>query len=157
MTSLEGKKSLKQFYNAEEKILIRRIVNRQDRLSVGFTGKKLVFKKDINPFIPVNADFTAKYLLAILASRYISYLYINSSAIATKDDFRQTTLSELRNIPIKKLGINDQQPFIQLVDQILEAKKQGQDTAALEQQVDELVYGLYGITEEEKRVIEEEK
>lgn len=29
--------------------------------------------------------------------------------------------------------------------------------AILEQQVDELVYGLYGITEEERRVIEGEK
>ena len=35
---------------------------------------------------------------------------------------------------------------------IIEAKKQGQDT--MEQQVDELVYQLYGITEEERGVIE---
>jgi len=52
-TDLSHKKSLQTFYLDEEKVLIRRIVNRQDRLSVGFTSKKMVFKKDINPFIPI--------------------------------------------------------------------------------------------------------
>lgn len=154
LTDLSDKKSLQQFYNDEEKILIRRIVNRQDRLSVGFTDKKLVFKKDINPFIPTSKDFAAKYLLAILASRYISFLYINSSTIATKDDFRQTTLAELRSLPIKKITLKEQQPFIDIVDKILTAKQQGIDSSEYERKIDELVYQLYGITEEEKKIIE---
>ena len=65
-------------------------------------------------------------------------------------------METIENFPLKEMWFHDQQPFIQLVDQILDAKKQGQDTLALEQQVDELVYGLYGITEEERRVIEGE-
>lgn len=153
-TDLSDKKSLQTFYLDEEKVLIRRIVNRQDRLSVGFTHKKMVFKKDINPFIPIENNYSAKFLLAILASKYISYLYVNSSTIATKDDFRQTTLFELRSLPIPKISSNEQQPFINLVDKILEAKQQGDNTIDLEKQIDELVYDLYGITEEEKKVIE---
>lgn len=155
-TDLSDKRNLQPFYTNEEKVLIRRIVNRKDRLSVGFTNKKMVFKKDINPFIPRDKSYSAKYLLAILASNYISYLYVNSSTIATKDDFRQTTLTELRNLPIPKISSTAQQPFITLVNQILEAKQQGTDTAHLEKQIDDLVYELYGITEDERRVIEEE-
>jgi hypothetical protein len=153
-TDLSDKKNLQPFYLNEEKILIRRIVNRQDRLSVGFTNKKMVFKKDINPFISTDKNYSAKFLLAILASRYISYLYVKSSTIATKDDFRQTTLTELRNLPIPEMDKTAQQPFITLVDQILEAKQQGKDTSDLEKAIDDLVYELYGITEEERKVIE---
>lgn len=153
-TDLSDKKSLQQFYQAEEKILIRRIVNRQDRLSVGFTNLKMVFKKDINPFIPTDNNYSTKYILAVLASKYISYLYVNSSTIATKDDFRQTTLTELRNIPIKRLSIESQQPFIDLVDFILEQKQRGEDSSAAERKIDELVYQLYELTPEEIALVE---
>lgn len=123
-------------------------------MSVGFTDKKMVFKKDINPFISINSDFTPKYLLSILSSRYISYLYINSSTIATKDDFRQTTLGELRNIPIRKISLQDQQPFIDLVDQILVQKQQGLDSSENERKINEMVYQLYELTPEEIQIIE---
>jgi hypothetical protein len=61
----------------------------------------------------------------------------------------------------------NQQPFITLVDQILAAKKQhtplsplnrgefkNTDTSALEKQIDEMVYKLYGLTEEEIAIVE---
>jgi len=155
-TELSDKKSLQQFYQAEEKILIRRIVNRQDRLSVGFTERKMVFKKDINPFISINPDFPTKYLLAILASKYISYLYINSSTIATKDDFRQTTLAELRNIPIKITTPKVQKLFINIVDQILNLKLKNQNDLELEQQIDLMVYKIYILTFDEVLVVDPE-
>jgi len=124
IVDLSDKPSLKQFYQAEPKILIRRIINRQDRLSVAYTDEKMVFKKDINPFIPRGNQFQAKYLLAILASKFISYFYVNSSVIATKDDFRQTTLTELRSLPIPDIPPEQQAPLVALVEQIMAAKKQ---------------------------------
>jgi len=47
-----------------------------------------------------------------------------------------------------------QQPFISLVDQILELKKAGKDTQALENEIDTLVYRLYDITPQEQAIIE---
>ncbi len=154
LTDLSDKQSLKQFYEAEPKILIRRIINRQDRLSVCFCDERLVFKKDINPFIPIDNNYSAKYLLAILASTLISKLYIISSSIATKDDFRQTTLSELRKLPIPNISIKQQKPFISRVEKILSLKKQNQDTASLEKEIDVLVYKLYELTYEEVKIID---
>jgi len=156
LTSLKNLQSIKQFYEATPKILIRRIVNRQNRLSVAYTEEKMVFKKDINPFIPNNESYPAKYLLAIMASKLISYFYINISSIATKDDFRQTTLSELRELKIPKIKIEDQTLIIEYVDKILNLKKQKSDEDAriLESKLDRLVYELYGLTEEEIRIVE---
>ncbi len=154
--NMDEKPSLAHFYDSGEKVLIRRIINRQDRLSVGYTDLKMVFKKDINPFIPISKDYQAKYLLGILASKFISFLYLNTSSIATKDDFRQTTLTELRNLPIPKSNISKQQTLISLVSKILFNKNQNQDTTGLEAEIDQLVYELYGLTEDEIKVVEGE-
>jgi hypothetical protein len=154
--NMSDKPSLTFFYQAEPKVLIRRIINRQDRLSVAYTEEKLVFKKDINPFVPIDKQYSAKYLLAVLASKFVSHLYVNSSVIATKDDFRQTTLTELRALPIPAILPDTQAPIIALVDQIL-AKKANDtkaDISSFEAEIDRLVYALYGLRGEEIAVVE---
>ena len=153
---MHKKENLIRFYEGTPKLLIRRIINRQNRLSVGYTDKKLVFKKDINPFIPIDKRFSSKYLLAILASKLISYLYINISSIATKDDFRQTTLTELRELPIIIPDEKDESLIIDLVDKILKLKKntKSSNTSIIESEIDKMVYNLYDLTDEEIKIIE---
>ena len=50
----------------------------------------------------------------------------------------------------------NQQPIIRLVDRVLTIKNQAPsaDTSALESEIDRLVYQLYGLTDEEIRIIE---
>ena len=160
--------SLRQFYEAEPKLLIRRIINRQDRLVACYCNERMVFKKDINPFVVTTAALSPKYLLGIINSRLISYIYVNTSAIATKDDFRQTTLAELRRIPIpspSSRALHDK--LVALVDKMLllvpklRAAKSDGDRATLENAVaatdraiDALVYELYGLTADEIALVE---
>jgi adenine-specific DNA-methyltransferase len=155
-TDLADKKNLIQFYQPEPKILIRRIINRQDRLSVTYCEEKLVFKKDINPFIPIDENFDCHFLTGIVASKLISFIYLNSSSIATKDDFRQTTLTELRKLPVPNIDINKQKPISDIVKEILNLKSKNIDsnTINLETQIDKLVYQLYELTEEEIKIVE---
>jgi len=154
--SLAHNKSLLQFYLAEPKILIRRIINRQNRLSVTCCEEKLVFKKDINPFVLTDSRFSMFYLQGVLASKFISYLYVNQSSIATKDDFRQTTLAELRKLPIPIISEVNQKGIIDKVTKIITLKKSDSNanTSALETEIDRMVYDLYGLTEEEIGVVE---
>src|SRR5690606_40952802 len=128
----------------------------QDRLSVTYCDEKLVFKKDINPFIPIDKNFDCYFLTGIVASKLISFIYLNSSSIATKDDFRQTTLSELRKLPIPNIDINKQKPICDIVKEILRLKSESSnsDTTNLENQINQLVYQLYDLTEEEIKIIE---
>ena len=155
-TSLRDKQNLIPFYSANEKILIRRIVNRQDRLTVGYTDERIVFKKDINPFIIQDNSFDTKYVLSVLASKFISYFYVNISSIALKDDFRQTTLTELRELFIPRLSNEEQQPFITKAIEILALKQENSkaDTTVLESEIDQMVYKLYGLTAEEIIIVE---
>jgi methylase of polypeptide subunit release factors len=165
--------SLKQFYEAEPKILIRRIINRQDRLDACYCDEQMVFKKDINPFVLTVPKLSSKFILGILNSRLLSYLYVNTSAIATKDDFRQTTLAELRGLPIpfpnleNKTDKSRHDKLVLLVDKLLglmpkqraatsEREKATLQNAvtATDQQIDALVYELYGLTEKEIKLVE---
>lgn len=142
-TSLDEKPSLKIFYESGPKLLIRRIINRQDRLSVAYTEEKMVFKKDINPFIPTDNNYTCKFLLAVMASRFVSFVYLNISSIASKDDFRQTTLAELREIPIPKISLLEQQPFIIVADYLLHLASVKKDSTFFSRLMDLMVYELY--------------
>ena len=62
----------------------------------------------------------------------------------------------VEDIPIPKLTAAEQEPFVKLVDEILEAKSAAPDadTRHLEREIDRLVYELYGLTEEENTAIE---
>ncbi len=148
--------NLVPFYDVGPKILIRRVINRQDRLMATLTEDQYLFKKDVNPFRVKDDRFLPEYLLGLINSRFISWLYVNSSSIATKDDFRQTTLAELRHIPVPLASRDDQAFMTQLVKQVLIAKKINPDTdvSSLEDEIDQLVYCLYGLTPEEIAIVE---
>ncbi len=60
-------------------------------------------------------------------------------------------------IPLHRTSKNEQQPFIALVDKILTAKQQGQDTHTLESQINQMVYKLYDLTDNEIKIIEKTK
>lgn len=147
ITSLDKKLNLIQFYLEEPKLLIRRIISRQDRLTVGYCNEAIVFKKDINPFICIDKRFNTLYLLGVMASKFVSSLYLKMSSIANKDDFRQTTLSELRKLPIPLADEQRQNLIASLVTEIIEQKEANieADTALLEERVEQLVVAAYGL------------
>ena len=111
-------------YYSQPRIFIRRTINRQDRVMAFYYEEPLITKKDYNPFILSDDDYNLKYLLALINSKLFSFVYTHSSIIAQKDDFRQTTLTELRKLPVKIISKKDQKLFIELVDKILIINKQ---------------------------------
>jgi len=138
------------------KIIIREITGKHPfSIIAAFSDEIFLFNRSNIAIVEKEKPLVQlKYILAILNSKLLSHYFITKTAKSVRQLFPKLILEDLRKFPIKVILSADQQPFIQLVDQILEAKKQGQDTLALERQVDELVYELYGITEEERRVIE---
>ena len=59
-------------------------------------------------------------------------------------------------LPVKDISLKSQQPFITLVSQILSLKQSDPqaDTSALEAEIDQMVYKLYGLTEDEIKIVE---
>ena len=62
--------------------------------------------------------------------------------------------STIEELPLIEIQEKEQLPFITLVDQILEAKKQNNDSSELEKQIDTMVYKLYDLTDEEIKIIQ---
>jgi len=139
------------YYRSKGKIVIRRIVNRQDRIMCSFLTEEGVVKKDLYIFTMLSKEVNPFYLLALLNSKLISYFYVNKSTVALKDDFRQTTLKELRELPIIKVSFTEQGPFIALSKYLLflneteERRKTEKELIEFidKQVIDSLVYELY--------------
>jgi hypothetical protein len=143
-------------YFKGERILVRRIVNRQFRIMATIASDKFVSKKDIYTLKLSSNDFSLKYILSIINSKLISFLKTNESVSAKKDDYTQLTLNDIRNIRLPVPTKEQQSRIEELVSQLLIQKKSSPsaDTTSLESEIDRLVYELYGLTEEEIRIVE---
>ena len=99
-----------------------------------------------------------KYVLAIINSSYIKYLY-NELVNELGRVFPQVKITHVKKLPLKIIDTKKQKPFIKLVDQILEKKKDNPEagTGDLEREIDEMVYELYGLSEEEIGIVEGQK
>ncbi|TRT74497.1 MAG: class I SAM-dependent DNA methyltransferase [Microcystis sp. M_OC_Ca_00000000_S217Cul] len=128
--------------------LFPRIVACYDRDGIhGLYTCSVIYKNNLNT---VNLDL--KYLLGILNSHLINIWYKNF------DTDLEIKLVSVKSIPVREISQEQQQPIIALVDQILTAKKSNPkaDTSELEKEIDKIVYELYGLSEEEIRIIEGE-
>ena len=130
------------------------------KLLTRFVSNSLIFSLDEEGYCNTNVVYNIhlindntelKFLLSILNSKTLNFWFFK---IFMNDDvvFPHIQKNQLELIPIKIP--TDQQPFITLVDQILSAKKQGQDTSALEHQIDVMVYHLYELSYDEACVID---
>lgn len=141
------------------KIIIREITGKFPH-SIVATYTEEVFLFNMSNIAIIEKEsrrLSLKYILAILNSTLMSYYFINNTAKSVRQLFPKLILEDLRKFPIKNISATEQKPFISLVDQILVQKQLGQDTTSLEREVDTLVYCLYGVNEEEQRLIKGER
>jgi hypothetical protein len=140
------------------KIIIREITGKHPQSIIACYSDETVLFNMSNIAInkKVNSKIELKYILAIINSRLMSYYFQLNTAKAVRKLFPKIILKDLRQFPIKIISQNEQIPFLKLVDKIIETKKQNPsaDTTALESQIDQLVYQLYGLTEEEIKIVE---
>ena len=103
-----------------------------------------------------------KYILALLNSKiYYLWFYYKGKKKGETLELYHRPLSET---PIKKVSYNKQRPFINLVDKILsltqsenylENPQKQAKVKEYERQIDQLVYKLYNLTEEEIKIVED--
>ena len=100
-------------------------------------------------------DYKLKFILALLNSKLFDFIYwaINPEKGEALAEVKAMHLDQL---PIKLADNSTQEKIETLVDQILTKKSQdySADTSDLENQIDQLVYQLYELTEEEIKIIE---
>ena len=104
--------------------------------------------------LPRSRDIELKCLLAFLNSRLLNFVYHSISQEQGKSQ-AQVKIKNVNVMPIVIPSKNEQARIVKIVDGILWAKSAdpSADTSQLEEEIDWLVYELYGLTDEETAAI----
>ena len=164
----ELKEKPKEFYWFEgNRILLRRLVNRRQRLMAILVRDTFITNKNLYSIV-AKSNLGLQTILALLNSKLFSYLYLKQVTQATKDDFPQVTIRDIKSLPIPAIATleahND--TMVALVDKMLDLHRQLQGSVLIrrevlemqvertDREIDALVYRLYGLTEEEVKIVE---
>lgn len=103
----------------------------------------------------IENDINIYSIQAVLASKLICF-YFKYTSNEFDALFPKIKIGEFKELPIPINLENIHSSLIYLVKKIIEAKSKNKlaDTTELESQIDQLVYGLYGLNEEEIQIIE---
>ncbi len=145
---------VKSELDLKEKILVQNTRNEalKTRICAVLDDKSVYGSQGVNFIIPNDVHASLRYLLGILDSTLINYLFATKFLnLAIKAEY----LKQLR-IPIPSAVIQKQ--LESLVFKVLELKKVNieADTTSLENQIDFLVYHLYGLTYDEMLIVDPE-
>jgi len=139
-----------------ERILFREIPGKERRIQATITTEEYYYGHSISPFKPFEKNIDkSKYILAIVNSKLISWYGNFILPNFGKDIFPKLNPNDIKELPIPKVFDNEEE-INQIVSQLILLKQANPQTNAreLENQIDKLVYKLYGLTEEEIRIVE---
>jgi len=146
------------------------------RIVAAFFEGELYHSRDVIP-IKCEKDFPHPcYLLGIINSSLMTWYHHHKNPKAKKELFPKVLVSDINKLPIHKIELSDQKDkkyydkIISLVNHMISLKKQlsssktenektiiNRQIEATDRQIDKLVYELYGLTEEEIKIIEKVK
>ncbi len=144
-----------EFY--QEKIVYPETMRRAKHLDNGFPRVSLdlygEFITDKTAFILTGENL--RYIVALLNSKLMRFL-IPQYVYSWDDSGFLMQKIFVERLPIPKITAAEQHPFIRIVDSILQAKvaNPGMNTRAAEAEIDQLVYQLYNLTDEEISLVD---
>ena len=89
-----------------------------------------------------------KYILAVLNSKVADW-YIRQLGVTRNGGYFEYKPMFVEQLPVPIITEEEQKPFIEIVDKVLEIKKESGDTTMLEAKIDDMVFTLYGLNSEE--------
>ena len=143
------------YYYTGERLLIR---GTGSSLTVAiYENDKLYSNRSLYSIKIKDSRYEVKYVLACLNSKACQYYY-SSKFKSETELFPKIRIKQARTLPIPAATPEKQQTIINLVNGILDIKKTDftADTQKIENNIDLLVYQLYGLTYDEVLVIDPE-
>lgn len=137
-----------------KKLLIKGVTT---KMAAGILDKNAAFNGANCPAIILNdSSFSELYFLGLLNSKLISF-FMNSICPKKLGGYFRYNAKSIDKIPIASSSPDLQNYLSKIVTEILDLKKgdPNADTSKLESKIDQLVYKLYELTEEEIKIVEE--
>jgi hypothetical protein len=157
-------------YFKGQRLLLRELISRQFRLQAVKVKEDFVTNKSMQSILAIDDGPDLSYLLGCLNSRFLSWYFLRRSNIAQRDDFPKIVLKETRSLPIPIVDGKNRKAAKELSESVermvgLQARlskvksdrEQGtlkRQIASTDYRIDQLVYGLYGLSEEEVALVE---
>ncbi|MBE7506846.1 MAG: N-6 DNA methylase [Planctomycetia bacterium] len=164
-------------YFSGERILLRQVLSRKLRLQAVYTDQEFFTAQSVQSLITrqeISSTPSLQYLLGVINSKLMSWFFRNSNSVARRDDFPKIIIQQTRDLPIPKPDDGNSQchdtskkiasgvKSIQIFFEALRSAKTEHETRSIQRQIeatdrqiDQLVYQLYGLTDEEIRIVEE--
>ena len=141
-----------------------------------FVGKRMLVREITNPsifaalieieayndpsiiIVKESRDYPIEILVGIMNSKLATFFHFNHSPKATKGAFPKILVQDIKEYPLPKVNLDERKILMRLVDDVTTIKKGKSiaDTSALENQIDFLVYHLYGLTYDEVLIVDPE-
>ncbi|HHT52133.1 MAG TPA: N-6 DNA methylase [Bacteroidales bacterium] len=138
----------------EPRVIVRQIVSgKPPKIYAGYTDKPLYFTQIGFSIIP-KSYITVFELTTLLNSKLMNFYHKYLFLDIEKELFQKILIENCKLFPCKSFKNSDL--VKKIVEQIIEIKSTNAeaDTTDLESQIDQLVYELYGLTEEEIQIVE---
>ena len=134
-----------------------KILTRQtaDEIIAAFDDEDHYYANTLHGTSITDLNYNFHYVLGVLNSKLTTWLYRSNTDEEGKV-FAQIKIELLRKLPIPKADERDQQRIIEIVTRII-ALKLGNDivnTSKDEREIDNIVYELYDLTDEEINIVE---
>jgi hypothetical protein len=143
-----------------ERVLLRRLVNRQGRLMAAVAEETFVTNKNLYSLRPRanDGDVNAWALAALLNARLLSYLYATEVTQAVKDDFPQVTIRDVLALPAPaedalRAAAPELARHAKAVAQ-LTLRGRREDAALADAEIDARVHALYGLDVKDVALVE---
>jgi len=142
-----------EFLNQKPKIIYRQTAN---KIIAAIDPDGHYLDKTVHLIVPKVTwkVCPATVLLGLLNSKLFGYIYSYLSQETEGRAFAQVKTTYIKKLPIPSQSSGDR--IGSTVTRIIEAKRRNPsvDVGTLEREVDRLVYGLYGLTPDEIRIVE---
>ena len=149
---LSQPKKIEQF--SFPRILIREITGKFPTVvQAMYVSDTYLNNKSILNILQKDIKYSLFSLLGYLNSKLISFYHKRQTVKGNRNLFPKIVIKDLQNYPFP-INQDSMKTLEELTKNILELKKDKLDTTDLEIQIDQLVYQLYDLTEEEIAIIE---
>ena len=139
-------------FDADKKIVIRQTGS---SIIATIDYKQFIARDNLYTLISENHSYNEELLLGILNSTFINWYYQNILNNEVGEALAQVKRGHLIAFPIPEISITHFDKIETNIHKILSLKSQDQkaDISNLEQEIDFMVYELYGLTEEEIKIV----
>jgi len=157
-------------FDDEKKIVIRQT---SDRLIAHLDKHKFLSLKNVHNLRVTSVDLEYEYILGLINSKLLDWWY--QKLIPEKGRvFAEVKVVNLEKLPIRSISFDDKtekdqhDEIVKLVDQLLQLNKEKNETTLstkisqiegkidyCENRINQIVYQLYGLTEDEIKIVEE--